>query len=101
MPVKLQKDREWLLHDDDDDNDDNMYLIYNLQTSSLQNINKKLASLFILMVKKYWNCGTEQSFFLIHQSVRAIHIRRLYSAAVFSDLAGSRGIHPDSDNSNH
>lgn len=41
-----------------------MYLLYSLQTSSLQNINKKFASslfFFILIVKKHQNCGIKPS----------------------------------------
>jgi len=74
-----------------------MYLQLQTVKSSSQNINKKFASLFILIVKKYWNLGIKLSCFLVHLSYSLEHyppnynrlIMLTFNTQVISNLAGS------------
>jgi len=69
-----------------------MYLLYSLQTSSLQNINKKFASVFIFIVKKHWYHQIKMSCFLMLQS-HSMNYKGLIMVTrctlTLSDLAGS------------
>lgn len=69
-----------------------MYLLYSLQTSSLQNINKKFASVFIRIVKKHWYHQIKMSCFFMLQS-HSLNYKGLIMVTcctlTLSNLAGS------------